>query len=190
LWCALGEGLSAVADIREHLDCYSDEMDECYAAFVTELVETARQICADLMVLIEQQLDFFKYVEGGFGTGDCVIIADGTFHIVDYKHGQGVLVEAANNPQMKLYALGALELFDGLVSWANDIKDYALQAALGGKVWRGWKLFEGRADGSAVGSASESAAQPICRCGWRRKTGTSPLPDRRRRRRSSSPDIS
>src|SRR5699024_10382700 len=57
-------------------------------------------------------LDYSKYVEEGFGTGDCVIIADGTLHIVNYKHGRGVLVEADDNPQMKLYALGALELFD------------------------------------------------------------------------------
>jgi hypothetical protein len=109
--------MSAVADIREHLDYYSDEMEECangYAAYIIELVETAKQTCSDLRVLIEQKLDFSKYVEGGFGTGDCVVIADGTLHIVDYKHGQGVLVEATDNPQMKLYALGALELFDGI----------------------------------------------------------------------------
>ena len=50
----------------------------------------------------------------GFGTGDCVIIADGVLHIIDFKYGQGVLVSAEDNPQMKLYALGALELFDGI----------------------------------------------------------------------------
>jgi hypothetical protein len=103
LRCALGEDMSAVADIREHLDYYSDEMEECangYAAYIIELVETAKQTCSDLRVLIEQKLDFSKYVEGGFGTGDCVVIADGTLHIVDYKHGQGVLVEATDNPQM------------------------------------------------------------------------------------------
>lgn len=50
----------------------------------------------------------------GFGTGDCVIIADGTLHIVDFKYGRGILVEAKDNPQMMLYALGALELFDCL----------------------------------------------------------------------------
>ena len=96
---------------------YSEEMDDCangYADFILELVETAKQTCADPVVLIEQRLDFSKYVEQGFGTGDCVVIADGTLHIVDYKHGQGVLVEAADNAQMKLYALGALEIFDGI----------------------------------------------------------------------------
>lgn len=125
LRCALGEDLSHVADIRDTLDFYSEEMEECasgYAAYILELLESAKQTCADPVVLIEQRLDFSRYVEGGFGTGDCVIIADGTLHIVDYKHGQGVLVEAEDNPQMKLYALGALELFDGIY----DIREVSM----------------------------------------------------------------
>ena len=35
-------------------------------------------------------------------------------HIIDFKYGQGVLVDAEENPQMMLYALGALRLFDSL----------------------------------------------------------------------------
>ena len=95
----------------EDLSWYSSEMEECangYVSFVMELVEEAKKTCPDPVVLIEQRLDYSKYVEEGFGTGDCLIIADGTLHIVDYKHGRGVLVEADDNPQMKLYALGAL----------------------------------------------------------------------------------
>ena len=268
LRCALGENMSAVADIRDHLDYYSDEMEDCangYAAYIIELVETSKQTCSDPQVLIEQKLDFSKYVEGGFGTGDCVVIADGTLHIVDYKHGQGVLVEATDNPQLKLYALGALELFDGiydidtvsmtiyqprrdnvsthtvfkeslyqwadevlkpaaelafagggeyqcgewcqfckakydcrkradanmelarydfkrpplleddeiegilgkidtLVSWASDIKDYALQSALGGKRWQGWKLVEGRSNRKYV--SEEAVAQTVTTAGY------------------------
>ncbi|HAS04575.1 MAG TPA: DUF2800 domain-containing protein, partial [Dehalococcoidia bacterium] len=104
-------------DPTADLTNYNAEIEDCangYAAYVLELVETAKQSCADPVVLIEQRLDFSKYVEGGFGTGDALVIADGTLHIVDYKHGQGVLVEATDNPQMRLYALGALELFDGI----------------------------------------------------------------------------
>ena len=237
-------------DPTTSLTYYSEEMEECvngYAAYIMELVETAKQNCADPVVLIEQRLDFSKYVEGGFGTGDCVIIADGTLNVIDFKMGAGVLIAADDNPQMKLYALGALELFDGiydidavsmtiyqprrdnisthtvfkeslyqwaaetlkpiaelaydgkgefrcgdwcqfckakhdcrkraeqnlelakyefklpplleddeiesilskvddLVSWASDIKDYALQSALSGKHWTGWKLVEGRSN--------------------------------------------
>ena len=80
-------------------------MEDCasgYAAYICELVEEAKKTCPDPAVLIEQRLDFSTYVKEGFGTGDCVLIADGTLHIVDYKHGRGVLVEAEENPQMML----------------------------------------------------------------------------------------
>ena len=236
-------------DPTENLTWYDSEMEDCangYAAYVLELVEEAKKTCPDPVVLIEQRLDYSKYVEAGFGTGDCVIVADDTLNIVDYKHGRGVLVDATENPQMKLYALGALDLFDclydirtvtmtiyqprranisvftistqdlldwaekilvptaelafngdgeyhcgewcqfckakadcreraranlelaryefrqpplltdeevesilaqidDLVSWAEDIKAYALQAAISGKHWSGYKLVEGRA---------------------------------------------
>lgn len=95
----------------------SDEMDnytDGYVEFVLEVIEQAKQACRDPLILIEQRLDFSKYVPEGFGTGDCLIIADGTLHIIDFKYGQGVLVSAEDNPQMKLYALGALDLFDGI----------------------------------------------------------------------------
>ena len=98
-----------------HLSYYDEEMKECaesYASYILELVEAAKQKCVDPAVLIEQRLDFSNYVESGFGTGDCLVIADGTLHVVDYKHGQGLLVEAEGNTQMMLYAIGSLEIFD------------------------------------------------------------------------------
>ena len=235
-------------DPTENLTWYNPEMDECatgYASFVMEILEEAKTKCPDPTILIEQKLDYSKYVDAGFGTGDCIIIADGTLHIIDYKHGRGVLVEAERNPQMMLYALGALEMFgflygitdvsmhiyqprrsnvstytiskdellnwadetlkptaklafegkgeyacgewctfckakndcrkraetnlemakydfkmpplltddevsdilkkaDELLSWINDIKDYAFEKALSGQPWEGFKLVEGR----------------------------------------------
>lgn len=232
----------------ENLTWYSEEMEDCaegYAAYILELVEGAKRNCSDPVVMIEQRVDFSRWVEEGFGTADCLIIADGTLHVVDYKHGLGVLVSAEDNSQMKCYALGALELFDplydidrvgmtiyqprrqnistfeltkkelyrwadevlkptadlafagnghflcgewctfckakhacraraeenmrmaqydfklpplltdsevegilskaeALVSWVNDIKEYALQQAVSGKKWTGFKLVEGR----------------------------------------------
>lgn len=237
-------------DPTEDLSWYDAEMEESangYAAFVMELVAEAKKTCPDPVVLIEQRLDYSRYVAVGFGTGDCVIIADGTLHIVDFKYGRGILVEAEDNPQMMLYALGALELFDclydidtvsmtifqprrgnvstytlpkadlyewadtvlaptaelawsgegeyhcgewcqfckakadcrerakanmelakyefkqpplltdeeveeilgridELIAWASDIRDYALQAAISGKHWTGYKLVEGRSN--------------------------------------------
>ena len=255
-------------DPTDNLTYYSEEMNECassYAAYILELVEVAKQTCADPVVLIEQRFDFSKYVQGGFGTGDCVVIADGTLHICDYKHGSGILVDATDNPQMKLYALGAFELFDGiydinevsmtiyqprrsnvsthtvfkeslyqwaeevlkptaeiayagggeyncgewchfckakyecrkraernmelaklefkrpplleddeiesllgkidaLVCWASDIKDYALQAAIGGKKWLGWKLVEGKSSRKYVNE--DAVAQMVRSAGY------------------------
>lgn len=43
-----------------------------------------------------------------------MIVADDELHIIDLKYGQGIVVEAERNPQMMLYALGALNIFDGL----------------------------------------------------------------------------
>jgi len=95
----------------------SDEMEEhsdAYVEFVMEQLELAKQSCTDPLILIEQRLDFSCYVPQGFGTGDCIIIADRKLHIIDFKYGMGVLVDAVENPQMKLYALGALEIYDSL----------------------------------------------------------------------------
>lgn len=107
----------AVKDPTENLDYYDAEMESCadsYAAYVMEVVAKAKETCEDPVVLVEQRLDFSRYVKDGFGTGDCVVVADGTLFVIDYKHGKGVQVEAEQNPQMMLYALGALELFDAL----------------------------------------------------------------------------
>ena len=229
---------------------YTEEMEDCtdgYAAYVLEQVEAAKRTCADPTVLIEQRGDFSRWVNSGFGTADCIIVADGTLQVVDFKYGLGVLVSAEENPQMMCYALGALELFDGiydintvrmtiyqprrdnisvyelsrnelykwadevlkpaaelafkgegnflcgewcrfckakadcraraeanmelakydfklpplltdeeieeilakaddLIAWAGDIREYALQQAISGKEWAGWKLVEGRSN--------------------------------------------
>lgn len=109
-------GMEAV-DPTENLTWFNQEMDDCasgYAAFIMELLAEARKGCADPVVLIEQRVDFSRWVEQGFGTSDAILIADGTMHVIDYKHGLGVLVSAEDNPQMKCYALGALELFDAI----------------------------------------------------------------------------
>ena len=235
-------------DPTENLTFYNTEMSDCadgYVSFVMELLEEARKTCADPLIVIEQRVDYSRFVAEGFGTADCIIIADGTLYVVDYKYGRGVRVEAEGNPQMRLYAIGALEIFDALydidrismtiyqprlgnistsevskaelyewaetvvaptaelafagdgeyhcgswcafckaktdcreraranmtlaryefkrpplltdaeveeilgqlddmVSWANDLKEYALQAAVSGKTWTGYKLVEGR----------------------------------------------
>ena len=249
-------------DPTENLSWFNQEMDDCasgYAAYVLEQVEAAKETCSDPVVLIEQRVDFSRWVEEGFGTADCIIIADGTLQVIDFKYGLGVLVSATENPQMMCYALGALELFDGiydidtvrmtiyqprrnnlstyelskddlhtwaddvlkpaaelafagdgnflcgewcgfckaknacraradanlelakydfklpplltdedvedilgkiddLVSWASDIKEYALAQAISGKQWSGFKLVEGRSNRRYVNDAVVAAA--------------------------------
>ena len=113
-----------VKDPTENLTYYSQEMEDCaegYCAFVMEEVAKARERCTDPLVLVEQRLDYSRYVgiEGSFGTGDCVIVSDGLLHIIDYKHGLGVLVSAEKNSQLSCYALGALDLFDGIYDIAQ-----------------------------------------------------------------------
>ena len=106
-----------VRDPTEDLSYYDAEMQEAaegYAAFVMEQVAEAKKLCPDPLVCVEQTLDFSQWVEDGFGTGDCVIVADDLLHIIDFKYGVGVLVEATDNSQLKCYALGALDTFGDL----------------------------------------------------------------------------
>lgn len=113
-----------VTDPTENLTYYNAEMQNCaeeYCSFVMEQLEEAKKHCKDPQVMVEQRLDFSKFVENGFGTGDCVIVSDNVLHIIDYKHGLGVLVEATNNSQLFCYALGALEIFDDLYD-INEVK--------------------------------------------------------------------
>lgn len=106
-----------VKDPTADLTYFDEEMAECtdsYLQYVNEQVEKAKERCKDPIVLVEQRLDFSKWVPQGFGTGDCVIVSDEVLTVIDFKYGLGVLVQAENNPQMMCYALGALELFDSL----------------------------------------------------------------------------
>lgn len=94
----------------ENLDYYNQEMEDCTDSYAQYIAEQMSQYSSPV-VMVEQRLDFSRYVPGGFGTGDCIIVADDTLTVVDFKYGKGVAVEAEHNPQMMLYALGALEMF-------------------------------------------------------------------------------
>ena len=107
----------STTDPVDNLDFYDAEMENCteeYRNYVIEQLEEAKFFCKDPIILVEQKLDFSKWVPEGFGTGDCIIVADDVLHIIDFKYGLGVLVEAENNPQMMCYALGALDIYDGI----------------------------------------------------------------------------
>ena len=153
-------------DPTENLTWYNEEMNECaegYASYILELVEKAKQTCSDPVVLIEQRVDFSRWVPEGFGTADCIVIADGVMNVVDYKHGKGVEVSAAENPQMMLYALGALEIFDGIydideiymtiyqprksnISVSVIEKDELLEWAQNGLIYKAKLAYEGQGE--------------------------------------------
>jgi hypothetical protein len=106
----------AVAAIQSDRLYTPDMQDyaEDYAVFVIETYKNARKRTKDALLLLEQRLDMTAYVPEGYGTGDAIVIADGVLHIIDLKYGKGVPVSCIDNPQMKLYALGALTEFDVL----------------------------------------------------------------------------
>ena len=109
-------------DPTEDLTYYDQEMQECaeiYLATVKEKVAEVKETYPEPVILVEQRVKFDQWVPGGFGTADCIILADGTIHVIDYKHGAGILVPAENNIQMKCYALGALSLFGDIYDIDN-----------------------------------------------------------------------
>lgn len=91
-----------------------DALTSDYVDFVLERLAEVRQTCPDAQVFVEQRLDYSHVAPGGFGTGDCVIVAEPTLHVIDLKYGMGVQVSAVDNPQLKLYGLGALAAFGAL----------------------------------------------------------------------------
>lgn len=107
---------NAIADFEAN-EYYNEEMRECataYAEFVLQRFNEAKETCEDPTVILETRLDFSKWVPGGFGTGDCVIIAEPVLDVIDFKYGKGNRVEAENNPQMQLYGLGAITEYGDL----------------------------------------------------------------------------
>lgn len=92
----------------------NEEMEantDIYAEFIISTVERIKETCPHPLVMVEERLDYSYLVPSGFGTGDCVIIADGTLYVMDYKNGKGVFVSCDHNPQMMLYALGAYHAY-------------------------------------------------------------------------------
>ncbi len=105
----------------------SQEMEDCtddYVQYILETVASIREKHQEPVVLIEQKLDFSRYVPGGFGYGDCIIVSDGRMYVIDLKYGKGVEVDAEWNSQFLIYALGSLELLGSIY----DITDVTVVA--------------------------------------------------------------
>ena len=102
-------GLRAAAadkgfDFREILETVHDY----YVKVVWEDFVKARAIDKDATLLVEQRVDLSDFVPESFGSSDAIIIFGRFLKVYDLKYGRGVRVSAKDNPQMRLYALGAL----------------------------------------------------------------------------------
>ena len=106
-----------IADGRDDI---TPEMIECAEGYRDYIWGQVKSDSAT--ILLEQRVDFSPWVPEGFGTADCIIIQGDTMNIIDYKYGKGVAVSAVDNPQMKLYGLGALNDY----GFAYDIKTIRL----------------------------------------------------------------
>lgn len=127
--------------LRQHLDLPatrptsewdSEEMDDYtdgYADHVMAELARARETDPAAFLAIEERLDFSHIVPGGFGTGDALIIGGDTLTIVDLKYGKGVEVGAKGNPQMRLYALGALAAY-GMIYDIDQVRTVIYQPRL------------------------------------------------------------
>ena len=96
---------------KKENEFYCAEMDDKTDEYVTEVMERYNSY-ESASIELEKRVDFSKWVPDGFGTSDVVILADDTIEIIDLKYGAGVKVDAFQNPQVMLYALGAYATYD------------------------------------------------------------------------------
>ncbi len=85
--------------------------EEDILAYVQSYVDYVKREAEGNLLLVEQRVDFSDVigVPDSFGTSDAVVIAGDLIKIIDLKYGMGVRVDAEENEQLQLYALGALE---------------------------------------------------------------------------------
>lgn len=117
---------------------WDDEMLHTAETYVDHLAERAMQFEKEPYIAFEVKVDISDYVPEAFGRCDCVMFGGDTLVITDYKHGKGVPVSAENNPQLMLYALGALKLYKPLFGNAlKNMEIYIDQPHLNS--YEGWK---------------------------------------------------
>lgn len=99
-------------DALIHCDGAADsdmaEAVRTYCEYVQGIDAEAGRTCPDPYMAVETYLDLSDWAPGAFGTADCLIASDDTLDVMDFKFGRGVRVSAVRNPQLMMYALGAL----------------------------------------------------------------------------------
>lgn len=107
---------SRMKKLKEN-DLWQPEMDGYTDEYLDYIKAEMLSYPAKPFVTVERHVDFFDVVPGGFGTADCLILAGNVLHVIDFKYGKGVPVEAEGNPQMRLYAYGAVRAYALLYSF-------------------------------------------------------------------------
>lgn len=102
---------AAIKKLKEN-ELYQAEMESYTDTYVDFIKEKALSFSSNPYIEIEKRVDFSRWVEGGFGTCDCVLIHGSTLSIIDLKYGKGVPVSSEQNEQLILYALGAYDAFN------------------------------------------------------------------------------
>lgn len=102
---------AAIKKLKEN-ELHQAEMESYTDTYVDFIKEKALSFPSNPYIEIEKRVDFSRWVDGGFGTCDCVLIHGSTLSIIDLKYGKGVPVSAEQNEQLILYALGAYDAFN------------------------------------------------------------------------------
>lgn len=105
------EAFTAALEKLTASEYYAREMDDATDEYLEALVSVSMEFESPPFVALEQRVGFEDVVPGGFGTADAIMIHGDTIVIADYKNGAGVPVEAEENPQLMLYAWGALRKY-------------------------------------------------------------------------------
>lgn len=100
---------------------YSTELVEYvkqHNSYVMEEFQEQYRDDKNTQMFLETKVVFDDVVPEGFGTADVIITSEKVLKIIDLKFGKGVKVSAKKNPQLRLYAYGALKKF----GWLNDFE--------------------------------------------------------------------
>lgn len=119
--CLTPDQLTEMIRAREHglWDGEAEEIARGYADYVVDRYLEIRSLdpCAEL--LLERRVSYDHIAQGQFGTADAIICGAGRLIVIDLKTGKGVKVEVIDNPQAKLYAIGAVQLMTGFQEFSE-----------------------------------------------------------------------
>ena len=110
-----GSGLHPSQRIGEvhEVDGFMFTVDAAMAAYVDDYCRLVQEYADGGLLLVEQRvpIEHVTGETGATGTSDAIAVhtAKRMLYVVDLKYGMGVRVDAGDNPQLMMYALGAME---------------------------------------------------------------------------------